>query len=225
MDAHPPPPPAPAPAVRDASSSDGHGSGAATPKKEDEVVNVDATFGSSSRDPPPPPPDNDDAPLTMTVSVEEDDSEELTISPERTYVLRFDGGSRGNPGRAGSGIVLYDGMDGVEVWSGYHYLGEPYTNNEAEYRGLITGLRCALSLGVRNIVVQGDSQLILRQLEGRYKVKSPTLKSYHQEAMSLIPEFATFETSHIERARNARADELANLAMDNRASMGFRIEG
>jgi len=107
MDA--PPPPVPAPAVRDASSSDGRGS-AATPKKDDDVVDVDATIGSSSRDPPPPPPDNDDAPSTTTVTVEEGDSEESTISPKRTYVVRFDGRSRGNPGRAGSGMVLYDGQ-------------------------------------------------------------------------------------------------------------------
>jgi ribonuclease HI len=147
-----------------------------------------------------------------------------SISPERTYVLRFDGGSRGNPGRAGAGMVLYDGGDGAEVWCGSQYLGECYTNNQAEYRGLITGLRCAMSLGVRNIVVQGDSQLILRQLDGQYKVKSPTLMAYYQEAKSLVPEFASFQTSHIERARNARADELANLAMDNRSSMGFEVK-
>jgi ribonuclease HI len=143
------------------------------------------------------------------------------IVPDRTYVLRFDGGSRGNPGRAGAGMVLYDGMDGDEIWSGYHYLGDKYTNNEAEYRGLITGLRCALSLGIRRIVIQGDSQLILRQLDGRYRVKSPTLLSYYHEALSLVREFDSAETGHIERSRNSRADELANLAMDSRSSMGF----
>ncbi len=147
-----------------------------------------------------------------------------SVSPDRTYVLRFDGGSRGNPGRAGAGMVLYDGEDGAEVWCGSHYLGDRYTNNEAEYRGLITGLRCARSLGVRNIVVQGDSQLILRQLDGRYKVKSRNLIAYYQEARSLISEFASFQTCHIERARNARADELASLAMDNRSSMGFEVK-
>jgi len=147
-----------------------------------------------------------------------------SLSPEQTYVLRFDGGSRGNPGIAGAGMVLYNGEDGTEVWSGYHYLGDKYTNNEAEYRGLITGLQCARTLGVQNIVVQGDSQLILRQIVGEYKVKSATLKAYYDEAVSLIPEFKSFQTSHIERARNARADELANLAMDFQASVGFEMK-
>jgi ribonuclease HI len=164
-----------------------------------------------------------DAPPRLTVGSDNIKNSE-SISPEGTYVLRFDGGSRGNPGRAGAGMVLYDGGDGAEVWCGSQYLGECYTNNEAEYRGLITGLRCAMSLGVRNIVVQGDSQLILRQLDGQYKVKSPTLMAYYQEAKSLIPEFASFQTSHIERARNARADELANLAMDERSSKGFEVK-
>jgi len=147
-----------------------------------------------------------------------------SISPDKTYVLRFDGGSRGNPGTAGCGMVLYDTNDGAEIWSGYQYLGESNTNNEAEYMGLITGLQCAKSLGIQNIVVQGDSQLILRQLEGRYKVKSPNLKVYYEEALSVSREFTSFETSHIERARNARADELANLAMDSRSTSGFDVE-
>ena len=114
-----------------------------------------------------------------------------SISPDRTYVLRFDGGSRGNPGTAGCGMVLYDTNDGAEIWSGYQYLGEENTNNEAEYMGLITGLQCAKSLGIQNIVVQGDSQLILRQLEGRYKVKSPNLKVYYEEALSVSREFTS----------------------------------
>lgn len=147
-----------------------------------------------------------------------------SLSPDKTYVLRFDGGSRGNPGIAGAGMVLYNGENGTEVWSGFHYLGDKYTNNEAEYRGLITGLQCARKLGVQNIVVQGDSQLILRQIVGEYKVKSVTLKAYYDEAVSLIPEFKSFQTSHIERARNARADELANLAMALKSSAGFEMK-
>ncbi|KAL9188832.1 hypothetical protein ACHAXT_007210 [Thalassiosira profunda] len=146
-----------------------------------------------------------------------------TISPDKTYVLRFDGGSRGNPGRAGAGMVLYDGDDGAEVWSGSQYLGEKNTNNEAEYMGLITGLQCARSLGVEHVVVQGDSQLILRQVEGTYQVKSPSLKEYYDEAVAMRKEFASFQTSHIERARNARADALANEAMDTKSSSGFDV--
>lgn len=145
----------------------------------------------------------------------------VSISPEKTYVMRFDGGSRGNPGSAGAGMVIYDGEDGCEIWSGCQYIGARNTNNEAEYMGLITGLQCALSLGVKNVVVQGDSQLILRQIGGEYKVKSPSLKPYHEQAVTLANKFASFQTSHIERARNARADELANEAMDTETSRGF----
>ena len=154
---------------------------------------------------------------------ERDQTNEASISPEKTYVLRFDGGSRGNPGIAGAGMVLYDSEGGSEIWSACQYIGDRNTNNEAEYMGLITGLQCARSLGINNIVVQGDSQLILRQVDGKYQVKSPLLKDYYNEAMSLSREFASFQTSHILRARNGRADELANEAMDTRQNRGFDV--
>ncbi|KAL7516252.1 hypothetical protein ACHAWX_001284 [Stephanocyclus meneghinianus] len=143
------------------------------------------------------------------------------VSPDKVYILRFDGGSRGNPGIAGSGMVLYDSDDGSEIWSGCQYLGNQRTNNEAEYMGLITGLQCALSLGVKKVVVQGDSMLVLQQISLKWKVKSPTLKHYFEQAISLKKQFTYFQTSHIERAKNARADELANEAMDAMCSRGF----
>ena len=151
-------------------------------------------------------------------------SNSQSLSADKTYILRFDGGSRGNPGIAGSGMVLYDSDDGSEVWSGYQYLGDNFTNNEAEYVGLITGLQCARSLGVERIVAQGDSKLILQQVEGKWKVKAAHLRQYYDEAISMKKEFASFETCHIERARNARADELANTAMDTKQSRGFEIQ-
>ena len=89
--------------------------------------------------------------------------------------------------------------------------------------GLITGLQCARSLGVNNIVVQGDSKLILKQVEGEWQVKSPNLKEYHNRAVAITKEFQSFETSHIRRERNARADELANEAMDTKCSRGFDL--
>ena len=159
-------------------------------------------------------PSNEQAELTNSQS----------ISADKTYILRFDGGSRGNPGIAGSGMVLYDSEDGSEVWSGCQYLGDHLTNNEAEYAGLITGLQCARSLGVENIVAQGDSKLILQQVEGKWKVKAVHLRQYYDEAISLSKEFASFQTCHIERARNARADELANEAMDTKENKGFDIQ-
>lgn len=151
-------------------------------------------------------------------------SNSQSISADKTYILRFDGGSRGNPGIAGSGMVLYDSEDGSEVWNGCQYLGDSMTNNEAEYAGLITGLQCARSLGIEKIVAQGDSKLILQQVEGKWKVKAPHLRQYYDEAVSMSKEFASFQTCHIERARNARADELANEAMDTKQSRGFDIQ-
>lgn len=148
--------------------------------------------------------------------------DDMKLDPQKTYKLCFDGGSRGNPGVAGAGMVLYDD-DGTEIWSGYQYVGDMITNNEAEYSALITGLRVAQSMGVANILVQGDSQLILRQIDGVYKVKSEKLRNYYEEAMSLRREFASFQTNHIERALNARADELANEAMDKKISGGMDI--
>ena len=140
------------------------------------------------------------------------------LSPEKTYVLRFDGGSRGNPGIAGSGMVLYDADEGTEVWAGFYFMGENYTNNEAEYTGILEGLRCAHAMGARSIVVQGDSQLIIRQLEGRYRVKSEKLRPYYQQVVKLLRQFDSLCVCHIERAENARADELANQAMNMRQS-------
>lgn len=140
------------------------------------------------------------------------------LSPEKTYVLRFDGGSRGNPGVAGSGMVLYDADEGTEVWSGYHFMGDRYTNNEAEYQGILEGLRCAYAMGARSVVVQGDSMLVIKQLEGKWRVKAENLRPYYQKAMKLLQQFDSFHVNHIERAENSRADELANEAMDSRDS-------
>ena len=153
--------------------------------------------------------------------IRESQSSTSEISPDKVYILRFDGGSRGNPGVAGAGMALYDSHDGSEIWSGCLYLGDHRTNNEAEYMGLITGLQCALSLGIAQVVVQGDSKLVLEQVSLRWKVKSPSLKHYFDEAIDLKKQFSAFETSHIERAKNARADELANEAMDTKCSRGF----
>ncbi|KAL3778544.1 hypothetical protein HJC23_001713 [Cyclotella cryptica] len=141
-----------------------------------------------------------------------------SVSSEKVYILRFDGGCRGNPGIAGCGMALFDSEDGSEIWSGCQYLGEQRTYNMAEYTGLITGLRCALSLGVRKIVVQGDSMLIFRQIDGKDKVKSSILKQFYFEALALKKKFTVFTMVHIEREKNKRADELANEAMDTKCS-------
>ena len=126
--------------------------------------------------------------------------------------LHSDGGSRGNPGPAGAGAVLYDDQ-GVEVAALSRYLGRT-TNNEAEYQALLLGLNEAKRLGAARLTVKMDSELIVRQLEGKYRVKAPGLKPMYAEAKRLLQGFASVTILHVRREFNKRADELANQAMD-----------
>jgi ribonuclease HI len=129
-------------------------------------------------------------------------------------VLHADGGSRGNPGPAGAGAALLD-AGGGQVASWHRYLGLA-TNNLAEYQALILGLEGALDLGVGELLVRLDSELLVRQLQGRYQVKSPHLKPLYEQARALVRRFASVKFQHIPREQNAIADRLANLAMDRR---------
>jgi len=137
---------------------------------------------------------------------------------DRLYELQFDGGSRGNPGVAGAGMVLYDTTTGKEVWSGGDLLPATATNNQAEYTALIRGLERALAMGIRNLQIKGDSLLVVNQLKGDYRVKSETLSPLYETAHRLMQQLDSFSIQHIPRAENARADELANQAMDQQAS-------
>jgi ribonuclease HI len=129
------------------------------------------------------------------------------------HILHADGGSRGNPGPAGAGAALLD-CAGQEVALLKRYLGVT-TNNVAEYQGLILGLEAALARGIERLEVRLDSELLVRQLQGRYKVKAPHLLPLYQEAKSLLARFASARLTHIPRAQNALADALANQAMDS----------
>ena len=128
--------------------------------------------------------------------------------------MRFDGGSRGNPGIAGAGVALYDASNDQEVWSTHVLLDGKATNNEAEYTALISGLKGARDQGVTQITAEGDSQLVVRQVMGTYQVKSPNLKPLYERATRLMKQFDSCTVQHIPREMNARADSLANLAMD-----------
>ncbi|MCF8034478.1 MAG: ribonuclease HI family protein [Desulfarculaceae bacterium] len=132
-----------------------------------------------------------------------------------SLTLQADGGSRGNPGPAGAGAVLYDSQ-GQEVAGLSRYLGVA-TNNEAEYQGLIMGLEEARRLGAGELSIKLDSELIVRQLEGRYRVKAPGLKPLYAKVKGLLQSFAKVSILHVPRAQNARADQLANQAMDRRS--------
>src|ERR1041384_3830819 len=102
---------------------------------------------------------------------------------EEVITLECDGGARGNPGPAGIGVVLR-GADGTPLVTVGRYIGRA-TNNVAEYRALIAGLEEAKKLGAKKILVRGDSELIIRQMNGEYRVKSPDMKPLYEEAQSL----------------------------------------
>jgi ribonuclease HI len=130
--------------------------------------------------------------------------------------LHVDGASRGNPGEAGFGIHVTT-LEGATVAALYGYLGRA-TNNVAEYQGLLHGLRFALERGAREVEVFSDSELLVRQLAGRYRVKSPGLQPLFREASALLARFARSSVSHVPRERNREADALANQAVDERSS-------
>ena len=128
------------------------------------------------------------------------------------FSASFDGGSRGNPGPAAWGVAVFDDRGKcLERHAGT--LGRT-TNNVAEYRGLIEALRLGAAKGAAEVHLRSDSELIVRQLKGRYKVKHPDLKPLFAEAKQLIAGFALFEIRHVRREDNGDADALVNEALD-----------
>lgn len=132
-----------------------------------------------------------------------------------SLILRVDGGSRGNPGPAGYGVAVED-ESGLPLTSLRAAVGRQ-TNNYAEYCGLLAGLRYAREQGARRVRVFADSELLVRQMQGRYKVKSPNLLPLYTEARQLASAFPDFAIAHVRREQNREADRLANLAMDEAA--------
>jgi ribonuclease HI len=128
------------------------------------------------------------------------------------HAMYFDGCSKGNPGRAGAGAVLYD-PQGAEVFAESVFAGYSATNNEAEYTGLILGLNESLKRGITELQVCGDSQLVIRQMQGKYKVNSPNLAPLHQCASTLASKFSKIEFEHVYRNNNKRADALSNSGL------------
>ena len=125
-----------------------------------------------------------------------------------------DGAARGNPGLSGAGAVLVEPSGQVVDRLG-KFLGVQ-TNNYAEYMGLLIGLRRARDLGVREIEVFADSELMIRQLGGRYQVKSATLRPLYEEAVKLLNDFSRVKLVHVPREMNKAADEMSNRAIDER---------
>jgi len=138
----------------------------------------------------------------------------MPLQTLETYKIAFDGCSKGNPGRAGAGAVIYEGS--TEIWSDSRYVGDKETNNVAEYTGLIMGLHEALRRNIARILVQGDSELIIKQMNGVYAVKSENIRNYHDTAKSLASQFKWIEFRHVYRIDNKRADELSNEGLSRR---------
>jgi ribonuclease HI len=128
------------------------------------------------------------------------------------WLLMVDGAARGNPGDAGCGAVILD-KNGTVVKELSRHLGHA-TNNVAEYEGLLMGLEALLGLGKKRICVQSDSQLLVRQLNGEYRVKDEKLRVLFHKAMSLLRQFDSYRILHVPRELNKLADRLANKGID-----------
>jgi ribonuclease HI len=127
-------------------------------------------------------------------------------------VVHVDGGARGNPGPAAAAAVLST-PDGDVVDEAHEYLGVA-TNNVAEYRGLLLGLRRARALGADEVEVVNDSELVAKQVNGVYKVKHPDMRPLHAESLKALQAFGRWSIRSVPRAENAAADALVNQALD-----------
>ena len=133
----------------------------------------------------------------------------------RRLVVEADGGSRGNPGPAAYGAVVREAATGEVLAELADHLGVT-TNNVAEYTGLILGLKRAKAMGLRELEVLADSELLVKQLSGEYKVKADHLQPLHDEAKALLKAFDVIDVRHIPREENEAADEMSNKAIDLR---------
>lgn len=140
--------------------------------------------------------------------------------PPPHATLFADGGSRGNPGPAASGAVLLDASGDVleEAWA---YLGTA-TNNVAEWTALLLGLDAAAKRGIRRLAIRLDSELVVKQLRGEYRVKHPALQPLHRRAVTLLRGFEHVDVRHVPRKQNTLADRLVNRVLDDRASLSDR---
>jgi ribonuclease HI len=132
--------------------------------------------------------------------------------PEKYLVAHIDGGARGNPGPAGYGVVVED-ESGRPIQRLSQYLGRQ-TNNFAEYSALLAALQFALQHGTPALKVVSDSELLVKQMKGQYKVRSAPLIELHRRARVMADSLKWFRIEHVRRERNREADRLANQAMD-----------
>jgi ribonuclease HI len=140
----------------------------------------------------------------------------MSIADE-TVTLEFDGGSRGNPGPAGIGVVVR-AKDGTPIVTLGRCIGRA-TSNVAEYTALITALEEAKKLGAKKILIRGDSELIIKQMRGEYRVKHPDLRVLYDDAQHLLHQFDEAKIEHNLRGKNELADKLVNMALDRRCDV------
>ncbi len=139
--------------------------------------------------------------------------------PALHVIVHIDGGSRGNPGPAAAGVVVTAADDGTALHEAGIYIGRA-TNNVAEYRGLLAGLTTAKRLGAAEVEIVSDSELLVRQMKGQYRVKNAGLRPLFEQARELAESFDRCRFRHIRREENSRADGLVNQALDAKRNVG-----
>lgn len=147
----------------------------------------------------------------------------MSDAPRGEWLLMVDGAARGNPGQAGCGAVIYDETGAVREEL-CRYLGQT-TNNVAEYEALLMGLEAVHRLGVKRVVIRSDSELLVRQLNGRYRVKDEKLRKLYGRAVALLQRLEAYRMIHVPRENNRLADRLANRAIDRALHKGSRDQG
>ena len=130
-------------------------------------------------------------------------------------LIYIDGGSRGNPGPAAAGVVISDQDSERTLHEGGYFLGRA-TNNAAEYHGLIRALELTRGFDARRVHINSDSELIVKQITGEYRVKSPDLMPLYEKAQGLLLALGAWQIQHVPREENHRADQLANIALDRK---------
>ncbi len=136
----------------------------------------------------------------------------------RKIIVETDGASRGNPGLSGAGVIVKDER-GHRIETIQKFLGVG-TNNQAEYKALIEGLRAAQRHAPDEVTVQMDSELVVKQMTGQYRVRNPEIFALYSEAMELVAGFGSVKFVHVLRERNPGADRVANMAIDSRMVRG-----
>lgn len=132
----------------------------------------------------------------------------------KKVIINADGAARGNPGPAAIGVILKD--EAGNIIGRISRRLSATTNNQAEYQAIIAALKKAINYGARQVILKSDSELVVKQINGQYKIKNTGLRPLYQEIVRLIGSLESFYISYIPREQNTEADKLANMALDRR---------